>query len=85
MERALNNTRRSLTPLVGRIVRFYRELIDTYAVNTLGEPFDLSPWKARLTTIETERDRQRYAGTLPCWPRPRSLLRLLTVRKRSCR
>ncbi|MBI2884137.1 MAG: U32 family peptidase [Candidatus Methylomirabilis oxyfera] len=52
------------TPLVGNIVRFYRELIDAYAVNAPGEPFDMSPWKARLTAIQAERDSQRSMGTL---------------------
>src|SRR5574337_520584 len=50
--------------LVGRIVRFYREMLDAYAANTPGEPFGLNPWKARLTTIQVERDGQRHAGTL---------------------
>jgi U32 family peptidase len=52
------------TSLVRNIVRFYRELLDAYAVNTPGEPFDLNPWKARSAVIQTERDRQRHAGTL---------------------
>ena len=50
--------------LVGNIVRFYRELLDAYAANTPGEPFDLNPWKMRLAAIQTERDNQRSAGTL---------------------
>ena len=52
------------TFLVGNIVRFYREMLDAYSANTPGEPFDLNPWKARLATIQAERDRQRYAGTI---------------------
>jgi collagenase-like PrtC family protease len=34
------------TSLVGNIVRFYRKLLDAYAANTPGEPFDLSLWTA---------------------------------------
>lgn len=52
------------TSLVGNIVKFYRELLDAYAVNRPGEPFDLNPWKVRLATLEAERDRQRSMGTL---------------------
>jgi putative protease len=52
------------TALVGNIVRFYRELLDAYAVNTPGEPFDLNHWKERSATIEAERDRQRHAWTM---------------------
>lgn len=50
--------------LVRNIVGFYRELLDAYAANTPGAPFDLNPWKARLAAIQAERDRQRHAGTL---------------------
>jgi len=46
-------------PLVERIVRFYRDLIDAYH----GQPFDLAPWKVRLAAIEMERDAARSDGT----------------------
>lgn len=46
-------------PLVERIVRFYRDLIDAYD----GQPFDLTPWKKRLVGIELERDAARTNGT----------------------
>lgn len=52
------------TALVGDIVGFYRELLDAHAAKAPGEPFDLSSWKAHLTSIEVERDRQRHVGTL---------------------
>ena len=32
--------------LVERMVRFYRDLIDTYIALPKGEPFDLSPWQS---------------------------------------
>jgi len=46
-------------PLVEKIVRFYRDLIDAYH----GQPFDLTPWKKRLIGIELERDAARSHGT----------------------
>ena len=52
------------TSLAGNIVRFYRELLDAYAANTPGGPFDLNPWKMRVAVIQAEWDRQRHAGTL---------------------
>ena len=57
--------RECTTSLAGNIVRFYRELLDAYAANTPGGPFDLNPWNMRVAVIQTERDRQRHAGTLP--------------------
>jgi putative protease len=50
-------------PLVGVIVKFYRDLIDACEASPKGERFDLAPWKARLTPIETGRDKQRGKGT----------------------
>ena len=50
-------------PLVGAIVEFYRDLIDAYEARPKGEPFDLTPWRARLATIQASRDTQRSKGT----------------------
>ncbi len=50
-------------PLVGRIVRFYRELIDSYRARPQGEPFDLAPWKNRLSSIQSWRDEERSQST----------------------
>ena len=50
-------------PLVERMVRFYRELIDAYVASPKGEPFDLSPWQSLLTAIQMERDTARSDGT----------------------
>jgi putative protease len=50
-------------PLVGAIVRFYRELVDAYQAWPKDERFDLEPWKARLITIQADRDAQRGTGT----------------------
>ncbi len=50
-------------PLVERIVRFYRDLIDAYVARPKGEPFDLVPWSSRLASIQTERDAARSDGT----------------------
>jgi putative protease len=50
-------------PLVGSIVKFYRDLIDTYEAHPTCERFDLMPWKARLAGIWADRDRQRSTGT----------------------
>ena len=50
-------------PLVGRIVSFYRELIDAYVANP-GEPFDLTSWRLRLEAIREERDSRRSNMTL---------------------
>jgi putative protease len=48
--------------LVGRMIKFYRDLIDAYT----GAPhaFDLRVWKQRLAQIEAQRDLQRAKGTL---------------------
>jgi putative protease len=50
-------------PLVGEMVRFYRELIDGYLAHTPGRPFDLDPWRSRLRAIETDRNAARSEGT----------------------
>ncbi len=51
-------------PLVARIVRFYRELIDAYVTRKPEQAFDLSPWRARLADIQAERDARRTNMTL---------------------
>jgi len=51
-------------PLVGSIVRFYRELIDTYFAKSAKQPFDLTPWRSRLEAIQAERDSKRSGMTL---------------------
>ena len=51
-------------PLVGQMVKFYRDLIDAYLAHPKGEPFDLHPWHARLASIQAARDDQRTKGTL---------------------
>jgi U32 family peptidase len=48
-------------PLVERMVRFYRDLID--ACLAKGETFDLAPWRSRLASIQMERDTARSDGT----------------------
>jgi hypothetical protein len=48
---------------VGAIVKFYRDLIDTYEAHPKGERFDLVPWKGRLASIQAGRDQQRSRGT----------------------
>ncbi|HYV40182.1 MAG TPA: U32 family peptidase, partial [Thermoanaerobaculia bacterium] len=53
-------------PLVERMVRFYRDLIDAYLAFPKGgshAPFQLSPWRSRLAAIQTERDAARSDGT----------------------
>jgi len=50
-------------PLVGQIVKFYRDLIDAYLVHSKNRPFDLGPWHARLAAIQTMRDAQRAKTT----------------------
>ena len=50
-------------PLVHGMVRFYRDLIDTYVARPKDEPFDLAPWHARLAAIQSQRDAARGAGT----------------------
>ncbi len=51
-------------PLVGQMVRFYRDLIDAYEAHPKTEPFNLTPWRTRLVSIQTWRDEQRTTGTL---------------------
>jgi U32 family peptidase len=51
-------------PLVGQIVRFYRELIDAYGAKPAEQPFDLVPWRSRLEAIQAERDAKRSNMTL---------------------
>jgi putative protease len=50
-------------PLVQNMVRFYRDMIDTYIARPKDEPFDLGPWQARLAGIQSERDAARSNGT----------------------
>ena len=48
--------------LIGRIVKFYRDLIDAYTADP--HAFELRPWKARLAEIQAQRDLERAKGTL---------------------
>ncbi|HET7853772.1 MAG TPA: U32 family peptidase, partial [Candidatus Methylomirabilis sp.] len=48
--------------LIGRMVKFYRELIDAYSADP--HDFDLGPWKVRLAQIQAQRDLERAKGTL---------------------
>jgi putative protease len=50
-------------PLVERMVRFYRDLIDACVASSKDEPFDLAPWKSRLAAVQMERDIARSDGT----------------------
>jgi putative protease len=50
-------------PLVARIVRFYRELIDAYVAKLPDQAFDLSPWRSQLQAIQAERDARRSNTT----------------------
>ena len=50
-------------PLVEQMVRFYRELIDTYVAAPKDRPFDLSSWETRLAAIQAGRDTARAEGT----------------------
>jgi putative protease len=50
-------------PLVGEIVRFYRDLIDRYVAHPKGQPFDLAPWRATLAGIEGGRNAARGETT----------------------
>src|SRR5512141_968553 len=50
-------------PLVERMVRFYRDLIDACVASPKGEAFDLAPWKSRLASVQMERDAARSDGT----------------------
>ncbi|MCI0483668.1 MAG: U32 family peptidase, partial [candidate division NC10 bacterium] len=48
--------------LIGRMVKFYRDLIDAYSADP--HDFDLGPWKVRLAQIQAQRDLERAKGTL---------------------
>lgn len=48
--------------LIGRMIKFYRDLIDMYSADP--HDFDLGPWKARLAQIQAQRDLERAKGTL---------------------
>jgi len=48
--------------LIGRMIKFYRDLIDTYSADP--HAFDLGRWKARLARIQAQRDLERAKGTL---------------------
>jgi len=50
-------------PLVAGIVRFYRNLIDSYLAHPKGQPFDLVPWRSTLAAIEAERNAARGETT----------------------
>jgi collagenase-like PrtC family protease len=50
-------------PLVERMVRFYRDLIDDCLASPSIETFDLAPWRSRLASIQMERDTARSDGT----------------------
>ncbi len=50
-------------PLVERMVRFYRDLIDACLARPEGEPFDLAPWRSRLAALQAQRDTARSDGT----------------------
>lgn len=51
-------------PLVGEIVKFYRELIDAYEAHPKDKAFDLTPWRTRLASIQAARDASRTNMTL---------------------
>jgi putative protease len=48
-------------PLVGRMVRFYRELIDSYLSDRSS--FRMDVWKQRMAGIVTARDAERREKT----------------------
>lgn len=48
--------------LIGRMVKFYRDLIDVYTADP--HAFDLRPWRTRLAEIQAQRDLERTRGTL---------------------
>jgi len=48
-------------PLVGEMVRFYRELIDAYVRDRAG--FRMDPWRDRMARIVAERDAERREKT----------------------
>ena len=49
--------------MVGGMMKFYRDLIDTYVAHPKDQPFDLTPWRQRLGAIEASRDIARSEGT----------------------
>jgi len=53
-------------PLVAEIVKFYRELIDSYIAHPkdTGKRFELGPWAKRLGAIQQWRDSRRSTMTL---------------------
>jgi putative protease len=59
--------------LIGRLVKFYRDLIDAYTVDP--HDFDLHPWKARLADIQAQRDLERAKGTLHLFQEARQPVR----------
>lgn len=59
--------------LVGRMVKFYRDLIDAYTADPRG--FDLDPWKTRLAQIQAQRDLERAKGTLDLFNEARQPVR----------
>jgi hypothetical protein len=48
---------------VGKIVKFYRELIDAYLAHPKEESFDLTEWQAQLMAIQSPRDAARTRTT----------------------
>jgi putative protease len=48
--------------LIGRMVKFYRDLIDAYTAHP--HDFDLRPWQERLSLVQAQRDLERTKGTL---------------------
>jgi putative protease len=48
--------------LIGRMVKFYRDLIEAYTADP--HAFDLRPWRTRLAEIQAQRDLERTRGTL---------------------
>jgi hypothetical protein len=48
-------------PLVGRMVRFYRELIDACVRDRAG--FRMDPWRERMARIVADRDAERREKT----------------------
>lgn len=48
--------------LIGRMVKFYRDLIDAYTADP--HSFELRSWSTRLAEIQAQRDLERAKGTL---------------------
>ena len=48
-------------PLVGRMVRFYRDLIDACVRDAHG--FRMDPWRERMARIVADRDAERREKT----------------------